>query len=94
MKYYYNEIEKKHKLMLHQIPVSHIEVRTDWQGKMVASVIMEIKDWEQLETDYRGLLMDNHYKCYLENSKCSCVNPDDCENNKSELNAKYSQMNR
>ena len=91
MKYYYNEIEKKHKLMLHQIPVSHIEVRTDWQGKMVASLIMEIKDWEQLETDYRGLLMDNHYQCYENNSSCSF---EPCIEFKSELNSKYIQMNK
>ena len=94
MKYYYSEIEKTHKLLIHGIPVSSVDVRKDYQGNLVASIILDIKDFEQLETDYRGLLMDNHYKCYLENSKCSCVNPDDCENNKSELNAKYSQMNR
>ena len=94
MKYYYSEIEKKHKLLIHGIPVSSVDVRKDYQGNLVASIILDIKDFEQLETDYRGLLMDNHYQCYEKNSKCSCLYPDDCENNKSELNAKYSQMNR
>ena len=94
MKYYYSEIKKTHQLLIHGIPVSSVDVRKDYQGNLVASIILDIKDFEQLETDYRGLLMDNHYKCYLDNSKCSCLYPDDCENNKVELNAKYSQMNR
>ena len=94
MKYYYSDIEKKHKLLIHEIPVSSVDIRTDYQGNLVATIIMEVKDYEQLETDYRGLIQDNHYQCYLDNSKCSCLYPDDCENNKSELNAKYSQMNK
>jgi|LULO01.1.fsa_nt_gb hypothetical protein len=85
-------------LIIPRVPVSNVDVKVDFHGNLVATIIMEVEDFEKLETQYRGLIQDtlekmhhNYQECYLNNSNCSF---EPCIEFKSELNSKYIEMNR
>jgi|TARA_R100000084_G_C4504284_1_gene79554 hypothetical protein len=84
-------------LIIPRVPVSNVDVKVDFHGNLVATIIMEVEDFEKLETQYRGLIQDtlekmhNYQECYQNNSSCSF---EPCIEFKSELNSKYIEMNR
>ncbi len=85
-------------LIIPRVPVSNVDVKVDFHGNLVATIIMEVEAFEKLETQYRGLIQDtlekmhhNYQECYLNNSNCSF---EPCIEFKSELNSKYIEMNR
>ena len=84
-------------LIITSVPVSNVDVKVDFSGNLVATLIMEVEDFEKLENEYRGLIQDtfekmhNYQECYLNNSSCSF---EPCIEFKSELNSKYIQMNK
>ena len=45
-------------LIITSVPVSNVDVKVDFNGNLVATLIMEVEDFEKLENEYRGLIQD------------------------------------
>ena len=45
-------------LIITSVPVSNVDVKVDFNGNLVATLIIEVKDFEKLENEYRGLIQD------------------------------------
>ncbi len=43
-------------LIIPRVPVSNVDVKVDFHGNLVATIIMEVEDFEKLETQYRDVI--------------------------------------
>ena len=64
-------------LIITSVPVSNVDVKVDFNGNLVATLIIEVKDFEKLENEYRGLIQDTFEKMHnyleCENQHCSNI---------------------
>ena len=51
-------------LIITSVPVSNVDVKVDFSGNLVATLIIEVKDFEKLENEYRGLIQDTFEKMH------------------------------
>ena len=72
-----NYLNNDYKTLIMQVPTDSVSVTTNFNNEVVATIVIDVKAFEKLEIQYRGLVQDtsremhNYLEC--ENQHCSNI---------------------
>ena len=53
-----NYLNNDYKTLIMQVPTDSVSVTTNFNNEVVATIVIDVKAFEKLETQYRGLVQD------------------------------------